>query len=485
MRVSFNTRSDVTAPGVFVYRRTGRPGLPAGLGAIALLLLASSPCFAGLRVLSEEMTPTPTITFTEIPERIFTPDPVAKDNIVRFTGETLREIARIRGLAVRQDVPVLFRGRDFFRNYHLDKIRKDFPPERLQKLLKVSRAMGFEGYKKAEEFYEESTKDFLRGIRGLYDPDRKEIFIAEWTDPADWEENVVHELVHALQDQHFDMKAYLEALKKLPLDERQARVCVVEGEATALQKEYMLRLSGSGKSFVETERLSRQNDINMLIGLGRAWFRGQRGRMVIEDTLGFSYAYGGAFFQELLKGRPWSGMDEVHRSPPKTTSEVIHPARYLDRSVRRAHIRFRGLTDEGKPLRGYRSIWEEVYGEYGLTELLSSRTYYKEARAATVGWRGDRLQVFEGPRGDCILVGYVLFEEASQAARFFGMYREYLAHKTKPEGSLLWDGEQYRIAHPKTGRITHLEARGSSVLFVEDVDPKRVDALVKELLPAS
>ena len=50
-------------------------------------------------------------------------------------------------------------------------------------------------------------------IAGLYDPKGREFFIADWTNPADQQIIMAHELTHALQDQHFHIQKWEDAVK--------------------------------------------------------------------------------------------------------------------------------------------------------------------------------------------------------------------------------------------------------------------------------
>jgi hypothetical protein len=177
----------------------------------AFLLFPEACAWAASRPL-----PTRTPVPAETPEKVFKPDPVTQDHYVRFAGQMLREIAAIRGLPVKREVPILFKDKEFFRKYFSRQMREDFPPKKLQPILKAYQAMGLYDPTGVKDPYEEEVEGVLTSIRGLYDPEKKAVYIAEWTDPSDWDDLVAHELAHALQDQYHDLKGYMDSLKELP-----------------------------------------------------------------------------------------------------------------------------------------------------------------------------------------------------------------------------------------------------------------------------
>ena len=76
----------------------------------------------------------------------------------------------------------------------------------------------------------------------LYDYKTKQLYLATWT-PRDLQEAaLVHELAHALADQHFDLRKYMK--KSKGADGDVARAAVLEGQASWIMIEYTLRQNG-------------------------------------------------------------------------------------------------------------------------------------------------------------------------------------------------------------------------------------------------
>src|SRR5262249_49794592 len=77
----------------------------------------------------------------------------------------------------------------------------------------------------------------------FYDYRRKKLFILDTNATLMQRPILVHELAHALADQHFNLERYL--LKGKSDDSGLARMAVMEGQATWLMSEYMMMKMGT------------------------------------------------------------------------------------------------------------------------------------------------------------------------------------------------------------------------------------------------
>src|SRR6266571_1536169 len=131
-------------------------------------------------------------------------------------------------------------------------------------------------------------------------------------------------LVHALQG------------RELPLDNFSgpdpghgdrllARQALIEGEAVALSFDLMLKPQGLD--------LSRLSDLSMAQGqiiqsaggpvIGKA-------PKFLRDLLLFPYLEGLGFVYQFRKRFAWPDMSAVYRDPPRSTTQILHPEKYLD-----------------------------------------------------------------------------------------------------------------------------------------------------------
>ena len=77
---------------------------------------------------------------------------------------------------------------------------------------------------------------------GYYDPQRDTFYVADWMDPAEQSDAIIHELTHALQDQHFRLDDFTQRIRG-NTDAMLARSALVEGEAVWVGLAYA---SGAG-----------------------------------------------------------------------------------------------------------------------------------------------------------------------------------------------------------------------------------------------
>jgi hypothetical protein len=315
----------------------------------------------------------------------------------------------------------------------------------------------------------------VKSIRGLYDPETKTLYLADWIGFQDQEETLVHELTHALQDQYFDLNAYEKNGGEVSLDRQFAKDSVVEGEAVALTLNYKLR--DKNLDFTQLANIADENQIsNVLEEKGRTAF----GRPVpVNDVVSFAYIYGASFLQKYVKIYGWQGMGALFAHPPLSTQQVMHPEKYYLKKQVPIHI---AIEDMSKgPLSGSKKIWEDSFGEYGLYLVL--RQYIPEKRAfqSVKGWRGDALQVYEFPgRDQIVLMGYVVFEDTDSARDFFESYRSRLEGKYNFE-TIRAEETIHRASVEGTGTEVYVERLGRRVVFLEGTSTSEADKVRNEL----
>jgi hypothetical protein len=215
----------------------------------------------------------------------------------------------------------------------------------------------------------EAERSLLTGqVAGLYEPRSGRLYVlgARGSPPRSV---VVHEVVHALQDQHFRLTRGPYAPHPRDHDGELAALALVEGDATDVQARYVASLS-PGELFSELGRT-----------LGAVPKGGSAGGVpFLQRRLLFPYTAGQAFVRALRARGGQRLLDRAFRRPPRTTAAVLDPARYLagDPLPRRVDL----------PAPAYR--FATTFGAEDLAALTGDP---KLAR----GWLGGRLGV--GRRG--------------------------------------------------------------------------------------
>ncbi len=201
---------------------------------------------------------------------------------------------------------------------------------------------------------------------------------ASLVDPKTLEETVmVHELTHALQDQHFGLAAKEKMLMR-DTDANLAYHSVLEGEAVLVMVAHMLQKSG-----MKLEDVVKDDGM-----LGMISSAAQAEQMIDPSTpryfaemLKFPYLDGLKFVVHAYRRGGWAALDKVHANPPRTTREILHPDEYFNRTFKPRPF------DNAKPAN---AIATEHLGEFHWRYLVGAD--------ASQGWVNDRAVIFRDNR---------------------------------------------------------------------------------------
>ena len=176
-------------------------------------------------------------------------------------------------------------------------------------------------------------------VAGLYVPRTRRLYVLGSGGSAP-RAVVAHEVVHALQDEHFRLTRGPFAPRPRDHDGELAAQALVEGDATEVQSRYVAALS----------------PIDLIGELGRT-LRAVPGSSAdgtapfLERQLVFPYTAGQEFVRALRARGGQRLLDRAFRNPPRTTAAVLDPARYLagdpaaaDRPPTRRKLPFRDLV---------------------------------------------------------------------------------------------------------------------------------------------
>jgi hypothetical protein len=221
-------------------------------------------------------------------------------------------------------------------------------------------------------------------------------------DPKMLEETVmVHELMHALQDQHFELAGKEKALMR-DTDANLAYHALLEGEAVLVMVAHML-----GKSNVDFNEVIKDDAMLGLIGNAA-----QAEQMIDPSTpkyfaemLKFPYLEGLKFVVAAYRRGGWKELDKVHANPPRTTREILHPEEYFNRTF--TPTAFDSTTPAG-------AIAAEHLGEFHWRFLVGADN--------AKGWVNDRAVIMRDGR---VQVDSVWGTE-QQATAFENAYRAFL-----------------------------------------------------------
>lgn len=349
-----------------------------------------------------------------------------------------RELAQLRGLPAPAALEVATKDREQLR----ESIGEIFQKEWGKHDEGLARAYRLFGLLPAElDVKRYLVELYTQQIAGYYDPEHAKLFViqpdggeGESAEEAALLQSYVtaHEVVHALQDQQFD----LEALRKrveLENDRALATTALIEGDATLASFEHLI-WRNIGPPFSLAGPLGRSLVRGVVALGGQAALASDRPDAralreapdVIRSELLFAYLEGMAFVSALRSEFGWAAVDEAFRDPPESSEQILHPERYYDRRDRPVRI----TLAQGPP--GWQPVFEETLGMLDLQVLLRTQLGGRAARNAE-GWDGDRYVVWETGAGEAL--GWVtVWDHAYAARRFERSYRRALRRRHGREG---------------------------------------------------
>jgi hypothetical protein len=287
-------------------------------------------------------------------------------------------------------------------------------------------------------------RTFSAAVQGFYDPGEERITIV--SDEAEARVNkvtLVHELVHALQDQRFGLGHPTDTW-----DADYAHESVIEGEAALIPRLYLDNCEQWGGCLRPGEEATATSDADPGVLL----------------VLRQPYEEGRSFVREVRADGGWDAVDGLNERPPNTTSEVIHPDRYPD--FEPADVTVSDRSNSGWHRFDRDANWERlgegaIYAMFAANGVIENDDPSSYSHPASAGWTGDRFVPYRN--GDSF--GYVWkteWENADEAAEFQQAYEDLL----DTQGALARGANSHRIGGGSFAGGYRVTRDGSTVTIV-------------------
>jgi peroxiredoxin len=283
----------------------------------------------------------------------------------------------------------------------------------------------------------------------FYDFRKKTLYLVETGSELAERSALVHELAHALADQHFNLERFIEHAKQDD-DRSLARLAVMEGQATWLMSEYLAHRTG--QSLKDSPALVQM--MARMTESGAAQFPVfERSPLYMRETLLFPYSKGMLFQHAVFEKLGSAAFTEVFRRPPESSQQILHPEKYLA-GVKPVSCVPPALAAR----RNYRTLAEGSIGELDHSILLRQYATPEDAEAVAPAWRGGNYQLLEEKGGARIALSYcVQWETPRMAERFFTLYPRVLEGKWK----------RFEAASAQDSRLAGLGDDGHFVVRLE------------------
>lgn len=189
---------------------------------------------------------------------------------------------------------------------------------------------------------------------------------------------LVHELVHVLQDQHFD----LSRLASMETSgEAVAFRAIVEGDASLVESRYVETLSPDERGEYDATYLEQLEAANYDEIPG-----------ILTASFGAPYALGEPLVGIVQLAEGWAGVDAMLEDPPTTELELFAPLAHLNGFSPVA-------VDPIEVPDDHELIEEGDFGAITLYLMLAARTDPVAALAVVDEWTGDAYAMFRDPDG--------------------------------------------------------------------------------------
>ena len=323
----------------------------------------------------------------------------------------LRSLEGIMGLRAKGPINRKVLTREEINELISGRIDEQTTGEEIRQEELFLRLFGFtsDDFDLAEEVVDVMTEQ----AAALYDYKTKTLYLSDWASEDMQEYALVHELAHALADQHFDLGKFVE--KGASADADLARSAVIEGQASWVMTEWLFQRSG--RTLVGNPAIAASAaDASRTEATDYPVYSDSP--LYIQETLLFPYTDGMLFQQSLVDRYGNDAFRRMFETPPATTRHILEPQAY-----------FRG-EKAGKPklpklrLKGWERSSDGDIGQLDHFVLIKQHLGEKTAEKTAPGWRGGRFEIWEDKAHEHAVLRYAsAWATPSDARRFFEAYR--------------------------------------------------------------
>ncbi len=314
---------------------------------------------------------------------VLSSDPALRTRV----AELLPVLAERAGMELTHPIRAERRTREELEGYLRFKLDEELPPEEARVKTRSYALLGM--VPEDLDLRDLLLSVYTEQVAGFYDPDSTALFVIDDMEVAFLETVLVHELVHAVQDQTANLDSLTQ--KARGNDRQVAAQSAIEGHATLVMLEHMAEgLRG------EPVDLSTLPDFSQSIRPALEAMRTQypvlaSAPAVIQESLLFPYIEGASFVAaswESAEGRP----PPFDAFLPQSSEQILNPERGP-------------MAQEDPPTELRLEVSGGLAATYGNTigqmelQILIDAWLGEGKRHLAQGWDGDRFVLVESPTG--------------------------------------------------------------------------------------
>ena len=229
--------------------------------------------------------------------------------------------------------------------------------------------------------YRRGLLDVMRSeLLGFYEPHEKTMFLGGDLRGQELDATLWHELVHALQDQHYGLEKLLDWSDDAG-DWQGAVHALAEGDATSAMVDGLFAEKGMHAPDLPDSVMDLQGALSAGSVL--------QVPPIVKRSVVAPYIDGLAFVNALRRRGGWAAVAAAWQRLPASTEQVLHLDKY---DANEAPEPLAALSPSA--LGPNRVTYSDVYGEETLRILFEEWMPARAARQAASGWAGDRVTSF-------------------------------------------------------------------------------------------
>ena len=411
-------------------------------------------------------------------------DGLSDEELRAYVARAMARVEYIRGAEFREPVPVSVLSREEYRNRSGGSSGSGEQSDYQRWNDQVWEALFVTGESQDSGTAISDTRS--AAVAGFYAPRDDEIKVITDTPESPTIDNatLVHELVHALQDQQYDLSK-----PKYGGDTQDEQLAVdglVEGDANYVERRYAQRCGAAWDCVATPESAG-----------GGGGGGGGGPNLGILLTIFQPYSDGPVYISDLVDRGGWATVDEEFETPPASTEQLIHrtdeepvPIEYRDRA-RNGWETFPDQGVEGADTVGEASMYvmfwyqarttgADTIDPRSLSDTEGPYDTYNYDAEPSAGWGNDRLYPYQQDSGSNAEYGYVWVTEwdsEADAREFRRAYRAILdaqdAEQRAENTYVITDGEfedAFRVTRSGT-RVTIVN--GPTADDLGDIRPRQ------------
>src|SRR6266550_1209848 len=230
--------------------------------------------------------------------------------LIAATADVLKETSEIRQLAILRPVQSSTQSRPEIERMIVKNLDEETTPAQIHAAKITLKKLGLA----PPDFQYRALmlRVLTEQVAGYYDPKTREFHLADWIDLDGQRPVMAHELTHALQDQHFDLRRF-EHWPKGESDAELAAHALIEGDATLVMALYVANNPMRALAFLKS-----------LGTTGMATVELDKAPRALRETLLFTYQEGLNWTRDLYKKGGWNQVSEAFTTLPQSTEQVLH-----------------------------------------------------------------------------------------------------------------------------------------------------------------